>query len=134
MKPALKYVFAAIILLLSCFPAPVVAGPLEDAAAADDRGDYATALRLLRELADQGNDRAQFKLGGMYDDGRGVAQNDAEALKWYRLAADQGYGNAQYNLGLMYGKGQGVPQNYLEAAKWFGKAAEQGTIPPLDQG
>jgi TPR repeat protein len=100
---ALKYAFAAVILLLS-FAAPVAAGPLEDATAADDRGDYATALRLLRELAEQGNARAQFKLGGMYDDGRGVAQNDAEALKWYRLAADQGYGNAQYNLALMYGK------------------------------
>src|ERR1700716_4421445 len=119
MKPALKYTFAAVILLLS-FAAPVAAGPLEDATGADDRGDYATALRLLRELADQGNARAQFKLGGMYDDGRGVAQNDAEALKWYRLAADQGYGNAQYNLALMYGKGQGVPQNHLEAARWFG--------------
>src|SRR5688500_337107 len=114
MKPALKYAFAATILLLSCFPAPLVAEHLEDATAADDRGDYATAVRLLRELADEGNDCAQFKLGGMYDDGRGVAQNDAEALKWYRLAADQGYGNAQYNLGLMYGKGQGVPRNYLE--------------------
>ena|ERR1700730_12896496 len=80
MKPALKYAFAAVVLLLS-FAAPVAAGPLEDATAADDRGDYATALLLLRELADQGNARAQFKLGGMYDDGRGVAQNDAGVTK-----------------------------------------------------
>jgi hypothetical protein len=48
-KPALKYAFAAVILLLS-FAAPVAARPLEDATAADERGDYATALRLLREL------------------------------------------------------------------------------------
>src|SRR3981081_3575125 len=88
MKPALKYTFAAVILLLS-FAAPVAAGPLEDATAADDRGDYATALRLLRELADQGNARAQFKLGGMYDDGRGVEQNDAEAAKWCEKTAAQ---------------------------------------------
>jgi hypothetical protein len=84
MKPALKYAFAAVVLLLS-FAAPVAAGPLEDATAADDRGDYAAALLLLRELADQGNARAQFKLGGMYDDGRGVAQNDAEALTTRQL-------------------------------------------------
>ena len=70
--------------------APAAAGPLEDAAAADDKGDYATALHLLRPLADQGNAQAQFKLGSMYDDGHGVAQSDAEALKWYRMAADQG--------------------------------------------
>ena len=52
--------------------APVTAGPLEDATAADDKGDYAAALQLLRPLAGQGNAQAQFKLGSMYDDGRGV--------------------------------------------------------------
>ena len=46
--------FAAIVLLLS-LAAPVAAGPLEDANAAYYRGDYATALRLLRPLADQGD-------------------------------------------------------------------------------
>ena len=61
--------------------APVAAEALEQATTALDKSDYATALRLLRELADQGNARAQFKLGKLYDDGRGVAQSDAEALK-----------------------------------------------------
>ena len=64
--------FAAIVLLLS-LAAPVAAGPLEDATAAYDRGDYATALRLLRPLADQGDASAQFNLGVMYDNGRGRA-------------------------------------------------------------
>jgi TPR repeat protein len=103
--------------------APVAAGPLDDATRALDKGDYATALPLLRELADQGDARAQFKLGKLYDDGHGVTQSDAEALKWYRLSAEQGYAIAQYNLALMYGEGQGVTQDYVEAAKWFGKAA-----------
>ncbi len=31
-----------------------------------DRGDYATALRIMRELADQGDAVAQFNLGFMY--------------------------------------------------------------------
>ena len=57
--------FAAIVLLLS-LAAPVAAGPLEDAAAAYSRGDYATALRLLRPLADQGDAVAQNYLGVMY--------------------------------------------------------------------
>ena len=70
--------FAAIVLLLS-LAAPVAAGPLEDATAAYDRGDYATALRLLRPLADQGDAIAQFNLGLMYDQGQGVPQNYAEA-------------------------------------------------------
>ena len=117
--------FAAIVLLLS-LAAPVAAGPLEDANAAYDRGDYAAALRLLGPLANQGDASAQFNLGLMYDKGQGVPQNHAEAVKWYRLAADQGDASAQYNLGVMYANGQGVPQNYAEAVKWYRLAADQG--------
>ena len=62
----------------------------------------------------------------MYDEGRGVPENDAEAVKWYRRAADQGVAYAQYNLGLMYLKGRGVPKNDAEAVKWFRRAADQG--------
>ena len=62
----------------------------------------------------------------MYDEGRGVPQDDAEAVKWYRLAAEQGNAAAQYNLGVMYDKGEGVPQDDAEAVKWYRLAAEQG--------
>jgi TPR repeat protein len=117
--------FAAIVLLLS-LAAPVAAGPLEDAYAAHSRGDFATALRLYRPLADQGVASAQLKLGLIYDLGQGVPQNHAEAMKWYRLAADQGYASAQHGLGTMYHFGQGVPQNYDEARKWYRLAADQG--------
>ena len=51
----------------------MAAGPLEDANAAYNRGDYATALRLLRPLADQGDASAQYNLGVMYDNGQGRA-------------------------------------------------------------
>ena len=39
---------------------PVAAGPLEDATAAYERGDYATALQIIRPLADQGHAEAQY--------------------------------------------------------------------------
>ena len=102
------------------------AGPLEDALAAHDRGDEATALRLIRPLADQGNADAQYALGFMYARGQGVPQNYAEAAKWWRLAADQGNTFAQYNLGTLYDNGNGVPQNKAEALKWYHLAAERG--------
>ena len=91
-----------------------------------ERGDYATALREFRPLAEQGNAGAQNDLGVMYEKGQGVSQNDKTAVKWYRFAAEQGFASAQYNLGLMYRKGQGVPQNYKTAVKWYKLAAEQG--------
>ena len=83
MKLTFKHALAAFLLVLS-LTAPMAAGPFEDAMVAYERGDYATALRLYRPLADQGGARAQVNLGFMYDQGRGVAQNNAEALKWYR--------------------------------------------------
>jgi hypothetical protein len=45
---------------------PAGAGPVEDAAAAYKRGDYATAMRLFRPLADEGDASAQVVLGFMY--------------------------------------------------------------------
>lgn len=78
-----------------------VAGPLEDAWYAWLHRDYATALRLWREFAEQGDAKAQIKLGLMYELGQGVPQGKAEALKWYRLAADHD-ATAQFNLGSMY--------------------------------
>ncbi len=99
---------------------------LADARDAYMSGDYATAFRLLRPLAEQGHAGAQSNLGSMYHDGRGVAQDDAEAVKWYQLAAEQGHASAQTFLGNMYEYGQGVSQDYAEALKWFRLAAEQG--------
>ncbi len=91
-----------------------------------DRGDYATALKEWRPLAEQGDANAQFNLGSMYEYGDGVPQDDTEAVRWYRLAADQGYAKAQSNLGLMYEYGEGVPQDDVQARMWLNLAAAQG--------
>jgi TPR repeat protein len=104
----------------------VAAGPLEDAIAADTRGDHATAVQLFRPLANQGNAYAQFRLGAKYGFGHGVPQDYVEAVKWFRLAADQGNAGAQIKLGLMYQLGQGAPQDYVLAHMWFNLSAAQG--------
>ena len=39
--------------------------------------------------ADQGHALAQYAVGWLYERGRGVPEDDAEAVRWYRLAADQ---------------------------------------------
>jgi TPR repeat protein len=70
MSRTFKAIFATIILVLSD-AAPVAAGPFEDAVAASAKGDYASALRLLRPLADQGDAAAQYTLGSMYGLGQG---------------------------------------------------------------
>ncbi len=57
--------------------------------AAYQRGDYATAIRELRLLCEQGNADAQFSLGAMYRYGLGVPQDYAQAHMWYNLAASK---------------------------------------------
>ena len=89
MKLRLKYAVAAIMLVLS-FSVSVAAGSLEDADAAVKRRDYATALRLIRPLADQGDASAQYNLGVFYDNGLGVPQDKVSAYMWLNLAATQG--------------------------------------------
>jgi TPR repeat protein len=87
--------------------------------------DTADVLEL-RQRAEQGEADAQFRLGVMYERGRGVPQSHPEAARWYRLAAEQGYASAQSWLGFMYSSGLGVPQSHPEAARWYRLAAEQG--------
>jgi TPR repeat protein len=103
-----------------------LAGPFEDAEAAYDAQNYATALKGLDPLARAGNNKAQYLLGRMYALGRGVTQNYNEALKWYRLAAAQGSGDAQNSIGNLYVMGNGVTQDYNEALKWYRLSAAQG--------
>lgn len=94
------------------------------AAAAANSGHFGNAFRLYRQLAEKGDARAQYILGGMYGDS--VPRNLKEALKWYQLPAAQGYADAQYMVGTMYEEGKGVPQDKKEAIKFYQLAAAQG--------
>ena len=120
-----------VFLVVALTPVAAMSGPFEDGLKAHNVGDYGTAWRLLRPLAEQGDAAAQYGLGVMYERGRGVRQNDVEAVKWYRLAAKQGHAKAQSNLGLMYVNGQGVMRDHAEAVKWFRLAAVQGNAEAL---
>lgn len=98
---------------------------LARAIAAFDERNYPEAFRKLKPLAEQDVPEASYRVGIMYDTGKGVPRSDAEAVKWYRKAAEQGYSPAQNSLGVMYGTGRGVSRNDGEALKWYHRAAEQ---------
>jgi uncharacterized protein len=88
MNRTFKAAVASLMLAVS-FAGSVAAGPYEDGIAAYEKGDYATALSLMRPLAEQGNADAQHSLGVMYNDGQGVPQDYAAAVSWYRKAAER---------------------------------------------
>jgi uncharacterized protein len=100
-------------LLFSGLLYPAIAfADLQGWSAAVARKDYTAANRELRSVAEQGNARAQFELGIVYQYGLGVDVNFAEAADWFQKAANKNYVLAQLNLGTMYVEGQGVPQDY----------------------
>ena len=112
--------------LLTCAGGVAIAQDYDAGLKAAQAGDFQTALKEWKPLADQGHAYAQYYLGLMYANGEGVVEDDAEAVRWYRLAADQGLAIAQVNLGLKYANGEGVPEDDAEAVRWYRLAADQG--------
>jgi len=124
----MRRVFCTMLLVLACVTGAraesmVAAESIEEAEFAYDRGDYTQAARLFSPLAEHGVAAAQFYLGLMHDNGRGVRQDYRTALRWFRKAAAQGYAGPQNNLGLMYERGRGVRKDFVRALMWYYVAA-----------
>ena len=100
-----------------------------------DAGDYETAIREFRPLAEQGNAAAQNNLGQIYERFGGVLGKPyyEASMKWIKLAAEQGDLLAQYNLGLSYEYGTMIPKDLKTAMKWYKLAAEQGNPKAIEK-
>src|ERR1700733_13047830 len=93
-RQATGAVLAATMLALGLF-ARAQAGTLEDGQAAYVGIYYATALRLLKPLAEQGIPAAEQTLGAMYFKGEGVDEDSAQGVAWTRKAFAQGDAKAR---------------------------------------
>jgi len=84
------------------------------------------SLPTIEQAAEQGNAEAQFQLGALYANGKGVEQDTARAAAWLRRSAEQGFVQAQTLLGWCHAAGEGVAQDMGAAIDWYLKASEQG--------
>lgn len=91
-----------------------------------NKQDYKNMFIWMSKLAEQGNAGAQYNLGLMYYEGKGVRQDYHKTVEWLTVAANQGDAEAQNNLGMMYSKGLGVKQNKSVAKQWYSKACDNG--------
>jgi uncharacterized protein len=117
------------IVLAAAASAAAAGSPEEDfrgGLSAFNGGDYATAMRLWRPLADNNDARSQAGVGFMYHRGLGVRTDDVEAAFWLRKAAEQGQAEGQLMLGSLYFFGLGVPQSYATAYAWCELAQDSG--------
>jgi hypothetical protein len=130
--------------LILCFLTSTVAG---------SNDIWQNLFKEKLQEATQGNNNAQYDVGSMYQNGRGVKANRSKAVEWYEKAAAQankqsisrlglmranedrfvktlsraekGDPESQYMLGDMYTKGVGVGTDSSQAIEWYGKSASQ---------
>lgn len=89
------------------------------------RKDLAQARQWYEKGAELGVSDAEFNLGLVYEEGRGVTADPVQSLAWYRRAAEHGDVDAQYKVAQALFFGDGMPQDQVKAAEWYGKAAAQ---------
>ena len=107
---------------------------LAAAIAAYNGKNYALALKLFEPLANQGNSEAQVRLGYMYLDGQGVAQDYSKAYFWFSKAADQDNAGRHERLGIyVCQRSRECPRTYKKAFQLYLQAAEKGNVTGTEQ-
>jgi len=90
------------------------------------QGEFRRAFDAWSLGAYEGDAEAQYNLGVLYLEGRGVERNPEQAHGWFLRAAEKGHLEAQYNLGHMALSGMGMEKNTEQALHWWRQAAEGG--------
>ena len=86
---------------------------------------YQKALDSGKELDAEARVRAQYYLGMLYLDGKGVTRDEEAAAALIGRSAEDGFAKAQYQMGLLCEAGRGVERDEDAARRWYELAAEQ---------
>ena len=107
---------------------------LKNALSAITSKDYATAIKILLPIAENGNASANFYLGYLYFNGMGVIANEKEAKKFrscaakiFKEQAENGNNEAISKLGRILADGSQLDDtDFLEELKWLKLASKIG--------
>lgn len=88
--------------------------------------ESSATLPEIKQSAEQGDAKAEAKLGAMYLLGSGIDKDEQKAADWMLKAAKQGHVEAQVVIAAMYDRGMGVEHDVNMANHWYEKAAAQG--------
>ena len=96
---------------------------LRSASKACADGRFTEAVPFLTTAAETGSEWASEVLGYLYEEGKGVGQDEQEAFRRYLDAAQAGSKSAMRTVALRYASGTGgAPRDAAEAAKWIERA------------
>ncbi|HNB68936.1 transglycosylase SLT domain-containing protein [Accumulibacter sp.] len=93
--------------------------------------DETQALALYCEAARQGDAEAQFSIGWMYANSRGIPRNDAIASYFFGLAAGQGHEHAQ-RIQHLFGPSASDPPDCMRPPRIEAQAIEDEALPQVD--
>ena len=114
--------------LLVAVPARAEIG-IDEAVAAYERGELATARSAFTRLARNGLPAAQYNLAVMHLRGEVPKAKAGDALRLMTRAAQAGFVTAIYGLGQMHELGQGgLPVDLVAANRWYERAADAGSV------
>jgi len=92
----------------------------------------------IKKAADQGHPLAQYRMAGLYFEGRGIPQDPAKGIQWVqkclpglKVMAEKGEAAAQLNYGELFLMGIDVDMDLKVGFKWVRRAADQGHAPAL---
>jgi localization factor PodJL len=88
--------------------------------------DEARAAYWYERAAAQGLAPAQYRLGTLFERGRGVARDLGAALAWYERAASLGNVKAMHNAAVLAASTEGQQADYGKAYRWFSLGAAHG--------
>ena len=89
----------------------------------DERGE---AVSELEELAENGDEHAQYLMGKLWRDGPLLTPNTVNARYWFQQAAEQGHSYAQYTLGKLLLSDDVEVRDPAEGMRWLKTAAQNG--------
>ena len=118
------------VLLLACLclaPLATAAGDaaLDEVETLIRMRSYVAAINRLRPLAEDGVAEAQYRLAGLYRNGKGTGRDLEKAIDLYLDAAQAGHAGAQYALASIIEKSSDTPATRNDARYWYRKAAAQ---------
>lgn len=92
--------------------------------------DHKNALKYYLLAAEQGEHKAQYKVGWLYQWGEKMKRDSIKAMYWYKKAAAQENIHAYYQISKLYGGNQkgnrDIPYDPHLAFQWCKKAATNG--------
>ena len=97
-----------------------------DAIVAYNEKRFKDAARLLKTSCDKNIASSCFNLAFLYEEGEGVARDDAKAAQLYDKACYIGSASACNNLSIQYRQGRGVKKDVKKANDLAKKACDAG--------